>query len=337
MAILDIVDGIQVSRTVEVYGHHRAGERVRHFIYEIYQHFFNVERKNHVVARARNMFGDSFTGDLEVRRNADADCYRYSVDKVCNGSKVLPMFKKLGFKGNFHWVSPYTFFTKIQYDNRAETLLKAGQGSMFRFEITGWSNGAYRFWDSIKICIRNKYKVKDAQMYYDYLGLLARCRKDLRSPKYVCPKNLTKEHDRYVKKVREMDRKRSEAEKIRRARDNEEQYLKDKQAFFGLCFVSGDVTVKVLESVQEFVQESIAHKHCVFTGDYFKKQDSLIFSAIVKGVPVETVELSLKEMQIIQSRGLHNKASEYNEDIKKLVDRNISQVRRIYDQLQSAN
>ncbi|MCL8000551.1 PcfJ domain-containing protein, partial [Brucella sp. 21LCYQ03] len=283
------------------------------------------EGKNHIVARAHNMVGESIAGDLEVRRNAYSYCYQYSVDKVCAGYKILPIFKKLGFKGNLHWISPYTFFTLLENNNRAETLLKVGQYSMFFQEIKRGNGGAYRFWDSIKICIRNKYKVKDAQMYYDYLGLLTRCRKDLRSPKYVCPKNLTKELDRYVKKVREMDRKRSEAEKMRRARDNEEQYLKDKQAFFGLCFVRGDVTVKVLESVKEFVRESEIHKHCVFTGDYFKKQDSLIFSALVKGVPVETVELSLKEMQIIQSRGLHNKASEYNEDIKKLVDSNIGQ------------
>lgn len=314
-----------------------SGEPVRHFVYEIYQHFFDVEGKNHVVARFLNMNSTSFFGDLEIRRNADAYCYQESVNKVCIGYKVLPKFKKLGFKGDLHWVSPYTFFTRIENNNRAETLLKVGQSSMFFQEIQRGNGGAYRFWDSIKICIRNKYKVKDAQIYYDYLGLLARCGKDLRSPKYVCPKNLTKEHDRYVKKVREIDRRQSEARKIAKARDNEAQYLQDKQAFFGLCFVSGDVTVKVLESVQEFVRESEVHKHCVFTGDYFKKQDSLIFSAIVKGVPVETVELSLKEMQIIQSRGLHNRASEYNEDIKKLVDRNIGQFRKIYDQLQSAN
>lgn len=337
MAILDVVDGIQVSRTVEVYGHHEVGHQVRHFIFEIYQHFFEVEGKNHVVARFLNMNGSSFYGDLEVRRTDEAYCYQQSVDKVCTGYRVLPMFKKMGFKGNLHWVTPYTFFTRIQHSNRAETLLKANQPSMFFNELQRHDAGAYRFWNSIKICIRNKYKVTDARSYYDYLSLLQRCGKDLRSPKYVCPKNFKKEHDRYVKKVREIDRKRSEAEKIRRARENEAQYLKDKQAFFGLCFVSGDITVKVLESVQEFVQESLAHKHCVFGAEYFKKENSLVFSATVKGVQVETVELSLKDMQVVQSRGLHNKASEYNDDIKKLVDKNIGQVRKIYDQLQSAN
>lgn len=80
-----------------------------------------------------------------------------------------------------------------------ETLVKS--------KYYGFLNLDYRhritmFWSSFKIVIRNKYKINDASIYLDYLDLLRYFKKDLRNAKFVCPKNLKKEHDKLVQKKR---------------------------------------------------------------------------------------------------------------------------------------
>lgn len=102
---------------------------------------------------------------------------------------------------------------------------------------------------------------------------------------------------------------------------NQKQYEKGK--FFGLVFQKGNISIKVLETIQEFITESEKYNHCVYTNEYYAKQDSLILSARVNNVLTETVEVSLKEMTITQSRGYGNKASNYHKEILELVNENL--------------
>ena len=44
-------------------------------------------------------------------------------------------------------------------------------------------------------------------------------------------------------------------------------------------------------------------QHCVFTNEYYLKADSLILSATIDGKRIETIEVSLKRMEVVQSRG----------------------------------
>ena len=65
------------------------------------------------------------------------------------------------------------------------------------------------------------------------------------------------------------------------------------------------------------------HKHhCV--GSYHSKEDSLIFSATIDGKRIETIEVSISKLEVIQSRGVCNKQTEYHDRIIKLVNENIS-------------
>lgn len=67
------------------------------------------------------------------------------------------------------------------------------------------------------------------------------------------------------------------------------------------------------------------HKHhCV--GSYHSKNDSLILSACIDGQKIETVELSLSQLRVIQSRGICNKNTEYHTQIINLVESNIAQI-----------
>lgn len=66
--------------------------------------------------------------------------------------------------------------------------------------------------------------------------------------------------------------------------------------------------------------------HCV--GTYYKRADSLILSATIDGKRIETIEVSLKTLQVIQSRGVCNANTEYHDRIINLVNNNINLIRQ---------
>lgn len=185
-----------------------------------------------------------------------------------------------------------------------------------------------RYWASIKICIRNGYTISDGSMWRDTIDLLRHFGKDTNSPKYVCPSDLKAEHDRLVRK-RNMQIEREELEeRIRKAEKYEQEYRKLKGVFFGIAFTDGTLQVRVLESVAEFAKEGTELHHCVFTNSYFLKKDSLVLSATIDGKRIETVEISLKTLKVVQSRGLLNFNTEYHDRIISLVDGNMNLIRK---------
>lgn len=88
-------------------------------------------------------------------------------------------------------------------------------------------------------------------------------------------------------------------------------------------FTDGQIAVRVLESVKEIIMEGKAMHHCVGTNEYYKKADSLILSATIDGKHIETVEVSLSKLRVIQSRGVCNKQTEYHDKIVRLVNDNM--------------
>ena len=60
--------------------------------------------------------------------------------------------------------------------------------------------------------------------------------------------------------------------------------------------------------------------HCV--GGYHNKVDSLILSATIDGKRIETIEVSLKTLKVVQSRGVCNSNTEYHDRIIRLVEDN---------------
>jgi len=93
-------------------------------------------------------------------------------------------------------------------------------------------------------------------------------------------------------------------------------------------FSDGKITVRVLESIEDFLQEGKAMKHCVFSNKYYLKPDSLILSAFKDDIKLETVELSLKSLQVIQCRGKYNENTKYHDQILELVNKNIPLIRK---------
>lgn len=84
-----------------------------------------------------------------------------------------------------------------------------------------------------------------------------------------------------------------------------------------------DIEISVLDSLEAYREEGNKMKHCVFQCEYYAKTDSVILSAHDhSGNRIETVEFSLSQGKVVQSRGVCNSNTEYHERIIRLVNEN---------------
>lgn len=331
----------KVNRYFAIFATHKGHQIVRMFwlskflkkkqkysyhISEVMQHWIKPDGRVETLSKLTNGYAQMyydlwiFSSKLEPRMDSIQHHLRCNLEPwaIYPGRSVLPILKRNGFKGYTYDFVPHKLFALLLTENRAETLFKAGQIDLLRNFISAKVN-IDKFWKSILICIRNNYKIKDAGTYFDYLHLLDYFGKDLHSSKYLCPENLNKEHDRLSdKKTLIVDHERNMRYQA--------QYEQQKAKFFDLMFRDENLVVEPLKSVEEFQKEAKSLGHCVYSSDYFTKEDSLVFSAKVNGERTETVEFSLSELEILQARGRGNKATKHNQRIVDLVQGNIQQI-----------
>lgn len=330
-SIITACKGYQVIRFFFAKAYYKIGQVAEYSIYEVAQRWIAPNGKFETIAKLR---GISFIyydlwqeySPMEIRRNHHV----YDIAPACTYPRVriIPELKRNGFKGEFHNLQPFELFCELLKNNQAETLIKAGQYSLLSYFIRYSSKSIATYWNAIRIATRSKYIVEDAGIWCDYIDLLRYFNKDTNNPKYICPADLKTEHDRLVqKKTERLERERIEQQK-HKALENERKFQELKAKFFGISFTDGTIQVRVLESVAEFLEEGTAMHHCVFTNTYYLKPDSLILSACIDGKRIETIEVSLKTLKVLQSRGVCNKNTEYHDRIIELVNKNKRLIRK---------
>lgn len=324
MTIITAHNGYQVVRSIMVKCTARVGKLPKYEHSEVMQRWIAPNGKHITFAKLRQTMGtmyyDAWIHHTSLELRQENDMYnRIFTDVIYPRQKLIPELKRTGFKKAFYKQKPLELFCTLLTDSRAETLLKAKQTKLFkRIMDSGWTRHIDNYWQSIKICIRNGYKIKDATLWCDYIDLLRIFGKDLHNAKYVCPKDLRAEHDRYVMKKAKADAQ----QELEKQLEKEVEYREAKEKFFGLIISDGQIQIRVLESVKEIILEGKLMHHCV--GSYHSKVDSLILSACIDGKKIETIEVSLSKLQVIQSRGVCNKNTKYHNRIVNLVNQNIS-------------
>lgn len=330
-SIITACKGYQVIRFFFAKAYYKIGQAAEYSIYEVAQRWIAPNGKFETIAKLR---GISFIyydlwqeySPMEIRRNHHV----YDITPACTYPRVriIPELKRNGFKGEFHNLQPFELFCEQLKNNQAETLIKTGQYSLLSYFIRYSSKSVATYWNAIRIATRSKYIVEDAGIWCDYIDLLRYFNKDTNNPKCICPADLKAEHDRLVrKKTERLERERIEQQK-HKALENERKFQELKAKFFGISFTDGTIQVRVLESVAEFLEEGTAMHHCVFTNTYYLKPDSLILSACIDGKRIETIEVSLKTLKVLQSRGVCNKNTEYHDRIIELVNKNKRLIRK---------
>ena len=325
--VITTMEDYQVVRMFLMIVEMRKGMKAKPAYLEIGSYWIDPKGKTTVVGLQRTLgpYIDSFAfgSPLEIRRDNEA-FQRISDEWVYPRIKVTDTIKRNGFKGSCHHIHPVTLFQEVLTNPKAETLMKANEIELLRYLCARPTCKAdiETYWNTIKIANRKGYKVKDSQMWMDYIKMLERCGKDIQSPKYICPTNLQDAHDQYMRKVHIIEDKKKRAEDIRKAQEREASFKEQKEKFFGIRINDGEIEVKVLESVEEYRREAESQHICLFSAEYDRRENSLIFSARIKGKIIETIEVDLKTLRVVQSRGVCNQNTEYHDRIVSLINAN---------------
>ena len=312
----------QVLRMFLLVAEMEKGCRAQSSVIEIGHYWWNDAGRQVLVAIQRT-FGhyiDSFSFHSPMAIRNDSEAYRYvAYSQTYPKLKVTNRLYRNGFNGEFHSIAPTQLIPALLTDSRAETMMKAGRYKDLR-HLLSRCKGLDNYWNSYKLTLRHQYIISDIALWCDYVDMLKRLGKDIHNPKYICPSDLRGEHNKREAELRRQREREAMERKREKAMADEERFRELKSKFFGIRFTDGTIQVHVLESVQEYMDEGAELHHCLFSNEYYLKENSLILSATIEGKRIETIEVSLDTLQVIQSRGVCNQNSSYHDQIVNLVN-----------------
>lgn len=289
------------------------------------------------MAKRRLMSVDGWIRDSEITIKdwfRKEEHYKYSylggMDRIgWSGAKVrslLPELKQRGMKTTTHNVNPYRFCLALLKNNRIETLLKVGQNKLVQYFCYNEQKLTDDMWHSIRIALRHGYHWDDKQEISDWCDMikdLAFLGLDTRNPHYICPENLLEAHLHWTAKANLKRFLEREKEKIEAY---EPQFREQRQQFLDMILKADNLVVQVIPTAMGIAEEGAHMCHCV--GGYYNRPESLILSAKIDGKRVETVEVNLKNYNVVQSRGVQNKETPYHQQIVELVENNMKEIKK---------
>lgn len=337
--ILTTCHGYQVCRNFKVSRFIRCGEKAYNGITEVVQNWITEDGHEEVIARPINCI--HYCYDWATNKPMDlrnANCYGLIDNNYCiSGAwiypkrRVLPLAKRNGYTGrNQSGIPESEHIRLLMTDREAEMLEKNSQFSLLALKYRrGYGEFTLPYQHAIRIANRNKYRIKDASMWMDYIRLLGYFNFDTHNAYYVCPSNLKASHDRLHKRKERIEAEKAAKERQKQALKYEADYQAQKGAYLGICIGNEDISITVLQSVAEFAEEGQAMHHCVFSNKYFRDPKTLILSARTReGHRLATIEFSLRSFQVVQCRGVCNKKPEQYDTILKLINDHVDLFRR---------
>jgi len=316
--ILDVKEEFQIIRGFQVYKNYSLTEKPKYEISECEQFWIDPKRIT-VLTKKRYMFS-RYRTDVYCRysafevRNNKINC-SYSSGDMYPKKKIHPELIKRGFDGNFYGNSPETFLMSLYKNPKYEIILKAKQGHIL--------NRVYnleKYWPQIRLALKHKYTIPNYSMWIDYIDLLSYFEKDIRSPKYLFVSDLKKQHDKYLsrKQRKELHKKLEQCVKYN------PQYQKRIQKFSNFVIEKDGIVIKPLKTIEDFFEEEVKMHHCVFSNQYFLKEDLLVLTSFKDETLLETIAYDLKQKKVYQSYGVCNKETKYHNTIINIVEQSLS-------------
>lgn len=325
---LEAIDGLQVQRVSLLSVTYKKGEPKKVAFVEIFRLWLNAKGQTALTSKNRTLghYLDSFNwaSPIELKSGISETHFIISNTYVYPRISLIAELKRNGMTNDCNRIDchPFRLMKALMTDSRIETMMKAGHFGAVGYFVSH-NDRLEQCWSSYKVASRHGYTPHDWGMWSDLIRLLDRCGRDTRSTRYICPADLKAEHDRWLDKVTTAEEKRRAKEQLVRAKAKEEDFLKSKSCYFGIVISDKDIEVSVLDSIEAYQAEGTAMHHCVFKCEYYAQNDSIILSAHDKsGNRIETVEFSLTENRVIQSRGHCNTNTKYHDRIVNLVNAN---------------
>ena len=304
---IERVDGFQVQRVFLLNAIIRKGKKLKTWQMEVCRLWLDKDGRTAVTSRARLLghYMDCFNwcSDIELRGASNvqwaiADTYTYPY------YSTIKELRRNGMKGRLPECHPTRLAQALLSDSRIETMMKVKDCKAVEYFI-GHETELDTCWQSYKIARRHRYEPEDYGLWCDMVRLLERCGRDIRSVRYICPKDMKAEHDKWLAKVTRLEEKRRMEEQMKRAKAREVDFYREKSRYFGIVISDGDIEISVLDSIEAFRAEGEKMKHCVFKCEYYAKKDSIILSAhALSGVRIETVEFSIY-VKVCVMKSLH--------------------------------
>ena len=333
--------GRQVIRVAHSFRHNQKGDiPAKYDIYEAYQVWIDPDGKETLTGHRhhRSPFSSGFHYDspLEIKaHNASLTGY-YQMDDMFDTSgihlypraRVTPAIRQRGWNKRWMTLGPTISIVEIlralQTDPLAESIAKHRQADLLRDYIRRGPTRWAPFRHCVRIAMRHRYDIYDAALWFDMLTSLEQLRLDTHSPAYICPPDLPAAHDIMTQRVARLLARRDAKDAAMTDKEWRLRYIREKSPWFGIRLTSPDIVIEPIKTVLDIYNEGKAMHHCVYTNKYYQKPDSLLLSARTpSGQRVETVELDLRRLQVLQSRAKFNKTSPLHDKIINLINSNI--------------
>ena len=286
--------------------------------------------KNTYMARCVN-YGSYYIDSYKLRTPISLKQFHHRYELHGYLSKkvdLLPVVKRNGLKSIPDDVSYIPLLDGVINDPQIEILLKHKEWNLIKYHLKHRGIDKTVF-PSIRVALRHGYKIKDVDCWIDMVEMLQRLGKDTRSPRWICPDDLKSAHDLVERMLDRKTEKETIAQILNEDGDVMSRFVERCGKWLGVEIVSGDLTIKPLQSLVDFKREGDTLHHCVFTNKYYDRDNTLILGARVKGLRMETIEVDTRDWRVVQCRGDHNGKSKYHDRILETVNKNMNKFRRI--------
>jgi hypothetical protein len=339
-SIVTTAEEFQVVRYFTTWKNMSKNNTPNYHTVELYQEWDTDYTKKTVIVglnKSGSYYYDGFSygTNFDIKNAYDQwGNYSYSInpDFVYPEVQVLPIFYRNGFDGDFRDCCPRAFLKRLIKCSVFETLVKMKHEVLIDAYMMKPDN-VMTTWKQILICLKHNFEFTDFSIWYDYIDFLRYFNLDINNPRYICPKNLLEAHNFYLKKKNKREevlrKKRQKEDRIKeqKKREMEAIALKLKTKHFKNFKIKEDeFEIVVLTTAKEFKKEGETLNHCVYASSYHTKKDSLILSARINNEPIETIEISLSRLEIIQIRGYDNEPTDYHDKILKIMKSNLPKI-----------
>ena len=177
LSVVTTRKGLQVVRYFLLERQVRDGQPARYECCEVMQRWITPDGKIATVARMRNMSYYSYdvwrcATPLELR----SECWFYnriSVERSYPRCRLIPELRRMGLRYDLYAENPVGIFRYTFSQRHAETLLKIRRYDLFRYFCRAGGRRIEDYWPSLRICLRNGYRIDDAASWCDYIDMLS--------------------------------------------------------------------------------------------------------------------------------------------------------------------
>lgn len=350
LCVMNVMEGLQVMRFWCFEYHLNPGHKTNYFVSEVERQFIRNDGERQGFAKGTQAFAYNcdawcFYKPITIKPLNKRGYYGSKIDArfdlPCEATivkSVIPILRRNGLKSSMHgsW-HPVGIVRGLLTNPQVEWLWKIGQYEMATY-VAGSRALNEEQMASVRICHRNHYRIEDPNLWLDHISLLQRLHLDTHNAKYVCPdpEKLRKDHEMLTQRLRRKLEKEAAERRAKRAAEKAKMRLNWSEHFakiLPLSLKGNNLTIRPLQSIDEFREEGKAMHHCVYDMEYYdytRHPSSLILSAKDgEGKRLATIEYNTQKLAIVQCRAVLNAVPQRDKEIRTLIESHKADFQRL--------